>query len=219
MIALVKWAPAALLSAGAVLVHGLGPQEAHQLRQPLAESVPAEFGDYEGVDLEVSEAEARVAGFSDYLFRVYAAPGSEVYAASLYVGYYESQMQGRTIHSPKNCLPGSGWEPIQSEVATIPLVGGGDVEVNRYILQREGEQALVLYWYQGRGRVAHNEYGVKWDLLRDAALRQRSDEALVRIVVPVTTSVEDAFVQARDMASTVIPDLDHALPALHGGLS
>jgi EpsI family protein len=212
MIALVKWAPAALLSAGAFLVHGLGPQQALELRQSLAETVPHSFDVYEGVDLEVSAAEARVAGFSDYLFRVYAAPESDVYAASLYVGYYESQMQGRTIHSPKNCLPGAGWEPLASEVALVPLAGGASVEVNRYILQREGEQALVLYWYQGRGRIAHNEYMVKWDLLRDAALRQRSDEALVRIVVPVTTTVEDAFERARDVASTVIPELDHALP-------
>jgi EpsI family protein len=212
MIALVKWAPVALLSAGSLLVHGLGPQQALELRQPLALTLPASFGNYEGVDLEVSKAEARVAGFTDYLFRVYTAPESEAYTASLYVGFYASQMQGSTIHSPRNCLPGAGWEPLQSEVAVVPLSGGGSARVNRYILQREGEQALVLYWYQGRGRVAHNEYAVKWDLLRDAAIRQRSDEALVRIVVPVTTTVDDAFVTARDVASTVIPDLDRALP-------
>jgi EpsI family protein len=209
---LLRWAPAAVLSAGAMLVHGLGPQEARELRQPLGEAAPAQVLGYPGQDLEVSAAEARVAGFSDYLYRVYAPSGGSEDFVSLYVGWYESQTQGNTIHSPKNCLPGSGWEPLAATVAAIPLATGESVDVNRYILQREDERALVLYWYQGRGRVAHNEYMVKWDLLRDAALRQRSDEALVRIVVPVTTTVEAAFERARSVASTVIPELQHALP-------
>jgi EpsI family protein len=211
MTALIRWAPAALLSLGAVLVHGLGPQRALELRMPLGEVVPASVVDMAGQDLQVSDAEARVAGFSDYLFRVYGEPGSEARWVSLYVGYYESQMQGKSIHSPKNCLPGSGWEPLAASVAAIP-VPGGQVEVNRYVLQRDEERALVLYWYQGRGRVAHDEYMVKWDLLRDAALHQRSDEALVRIVVPFETTEEAAFERARAVASTVIPQLDRALP-------
>jgi EpsI family protein len=211
MSTLVRWAPAAILTAGVVLVHGLGPQRALELRAPLEAVVATSVVDMSGQDLQVSEAEARVAGFSDYLFRVYGEPGSASRWVSLYVGYYESQMQGRTIHSPKNCLPGSGWEPLAASVASVP-VPGGEVEVNRYVLQREEERALVLYWYQGRGRVAHNEYVVKWDLLRDAALRQRSDEALVRIVVPFETTEEAAFERARAVASTVIPQLDRALP-------
>ena len=65
------------------------------------------------------------------------------------------------------------------------------VRVNQYLLQRGEDQALVLYWYQGRGRVEANEYRVKWDLLRDAALHRRSDEALVRIIVPIEAGVEE----------------------------
>ncbi len=212
MIAAVRWAPAALLSVGAFLVHGLGPQQELELREPLDVAVPQRLAGMSGENLEVSDAEAQVAGFTDYLFRVYGAPESEADWATLYVGYYASQTQGRTIHSPKNCLPGAGWEPLTSTVAAIPVAGLGTVEVNRYILQRKDERALVLYWYQGRGRVAHDEYKVKWDLLRDAALHQRSDESLVRIVVPVSTSVEAAFARARALASGVIPELGKALP-------
>ena len=86
------------------------------------------------------------------------------------------------------------------------------MSVNRYLLQNEDVRALVLYWYQGRGRVQANEYLVKWDLLRDAVLRQRSDEALVRIVVPLSGSEEDSFRLARSVAETLVPALDQALP-------
>ena len=213
MSALVKWAPAGLFAAGAFLVHGLGPQEAVPLRQPLTEVVPQALDGYPASeDQEVSEAEARVAGFSDYLMRNYIGLGGSEDWASLYVGYYESQTQGTTIHSPKNCLPGSGWEPLTSEVAEVRARDGNTYRVNRYVLQREGEQALVLYWYQGRGRVAHNEYRVKWDLLRDSALRRRSDEALVRVVVPVSTTEEDAFQRALGVAEQAIPAVGRALP-------
>lgn len=211
-----KWAPALVFSLGAGLVHGLAPQKELPLRAPLEEVVPSFIDGMEGIPQEVSKAEAVVVGFDDYLLRTYAAPGSEMGDSgvwvSTYVGYYESQTQGRTIHSPKNCLPGGGWEPLRSTTAEVEIQDGSVHQVNRYILQREEEQALVLYWYQGRGRVAHNEYIVKLDLLKDAALKRRTDEALVRIVVPVTTSEDAAFEQAQSFARTLIPALDRALP-------
>ncbi len=115
------------------------------------------------------------------------------------------------MHSPKNCLPGGGWEPLASQTAIISTASGA-ATVNRYLLQRDDQQVLVLYWYQGRGRIQSNEYLVKWDLLRDSALRQRSDEALVRIVVPVTKSEEEAFRTAARVADAVATNLAEALP-------
>jgi EpsI family protein len=91
------------------------------------------------------------------------------------------------------------------------VAGTDTVIVNRYLLQNRTQQALVLYWYQGRGRVASNEYRVKWDLLRDAALRRRSDEALVRVVVPVRSG-EDAAALAVRVAETLAPAVAEALP-------
>ena len=85
--------------------------------------MPGSFGDFQGVDQEISEAEATVAAFDDYLFRVYSAGDSAAGSwMSLYVGYYESQTQGRTIHSPRNCLPGGGWEPLQSTLARVAIL-------------------------------------------------------------------------------------------------
>src|SRR6185503_2176392 len=145
------------------------------------------------------DEERRLAGVTNYLFRSYANEGAQAQGFSLYVGYYDSQTQGKTIHSPKNCLPGSGWEALQSSTTTISTVRG-PVRVNRYLIQKGKEQALVLYWYQGRGRVQANEYAVKWNLLRDAAFRRRSEEALVRIVVPITSGADTALALARENA-------------------
>jgi EpsI family protein len=132
----------------------------------------------------------------------------------VYVGYYEQQAQGKTIHSPKNCLPGAGWEVLNIGYAAVP-VASGPVRVNRYELAREGEQALVFYWYQGRGRVQANEYAVKWDLLRDAALHGRTEEALVRIVVYLDDDTDEAgaLTLATTVAEQLIPEVQGVLPS------
>lgn len=207
------WAPAALFAVGAVFTVGVDLQRALPLREPLAEALPIEIGGHVGRDLRISEEEIEVAGVTDYLMRSYlpADTASGDPGFSVYVGYYDSQMQGRTIHSPKNCLPGAGWEALASTTVEIETATG-PVRVNRYLLQNEGAQALVLYWYQGRGRIESNEYVVKWNLLRDAALRQRSDEALVRVVVGVGTDLEAAARVAAEVASAIIAPVYQALP-------
>jgi EpsI family protein len=131
----------------------------------------------------------------------------------VYVGYYPSQTQGRTIHSPKNCLPGSGWEPLAAGVEQISA-GGSVVPVNRYELANGERRALVYYWYQGRGRVAANEYRVKLDLLRDATFRGRTEEALVRVVVPLSAEVTDSAAEAmaRQVTAELIPEIGAVLP-------
>jgi EpsI family protein len=205
-----RWAPGSILSAGVLITMGLGPQRVMDVREPLAVAVPSTYLGLTGRDLEVSEEESQVAGFDEYLLRSYAAPSEAGF--SVYVGYYGSQTRGHTIHSPKNCLPGSGWEALSSQPQQVVAADGRAVTVNRYLLRRKDEQALVLYWYQGRGRVANNEYLVKWNLLRDAAMRQRSDEALVRIVVPITGSEQEAGARAVEIAQDLIPAVERALP-------
>src|SRR5690606_36938767 len=110
------------------------------------------------------------------------------------------------------CLPGSGWEALTSRTAVIPTAEG-DVRVNRYIIQNQDQQALVLYRYQGRGRVESNEYAEKWDLRRDAAPQGRTEEALVRIVVPSTEGENAAYELAAGVAATLVPAVSAALPA------
>ncbi len=211
------WPPAAILAVGAVLATaGVRAQRTLELRAPLAAAVPSTMGGYQGRDMALKPEEVATAGVTNYLSRVFEDSDSSTVGPrwfQVYVGYYDRQASGRTIHSPKNCLPGAGWEPLKSETMQI-ATPAGPVTVNRYLIQnQQHHQALVLYWYQGRGRVAFNEYAVKWDLVRDAALRRRSEEALVRIVVPVQGGEDPSVTLASRVASWLIPSLGSALPA------
>ncbi|CAN5605990.1 hypothetical protein BH23GEM9_BH23GEM9_23070 [soil metagenome] len=214
------WWPVGVLMLGVGLTtFGVRPQVSVPLEGDLEAAVPWQFDGWQGTDHIVSEAEQRVAGMDNYVLRIYSPPNESVEAAaaaafSVYVGYYARQAQGRTIHSPKNCLPGGGWEPLVASRHTI-MTAAGAVPVNHYLIANGRAKAVVLYWYQGRGRVAANEYLVKLELLRDQATLGRSDEALVRIVVPVTTDVESATAQAERVARELITDVERALPPRH----
>lgn len=209
----IVWVPALVMGLGGLFTVGIDTQQSLPLRAPLTTVIPAELEGIAGKDVTIPDEELAVAGVTSYLMRTYQGTSEtgDTTAFSLYIGYYDRQMRGKTIHSPKNCLPGGGWEPLASQTATISTASGA-ATVNRYLLQRDDQQVLVLYWYQGRGRIQANEYLVKWDLLRDSALRQRSEEALVRIVVPITESEADAYAVATRVAEKVATGLATALP-------
>jgi EpsI family protein len=216
-----QYVPAGVLAVGCALLLSVRSQDDVRLAAPLA-SIPRELAGYPAAnDVTIDDDQRRVAGMSDYVMRVFQHDSTDAF--SVYVGYYASQRQGKTIHSPRNCLPGAGWEVMQNGTKHIPTADGGAYEVNRYVLANGSARALVYYWYQGRGRVAWNEYAVKWNLLRDAALTGRSEEALVRIVVPLTpmkaeaSGAADPSLQHADSvafaaATRLIPEVRRVLP-------
>ena len=108
------------------------------------------------------------------------------------MGYYGSQKTGDTIHSPKNCLPGAGWDPVRSGFATISAAGGRQIVVNEYVIQQDEDKQLVFYWYQGRGRVIASEYAGKFWMVGDAISRNRTDGALVRLNTPINDNEASA---------------------------
>jgi EpsI family protein len=147
---------------------------------------------------------------SDYTNRLYSTTG--IAPVQLYVGFYGTQKTGDTIHSPKNCLPGSGWDPVRAGQATIALVGGRKIVVNEYVIQRDQDKQLVFYWYQGRGRVIASEYAAKFWMVTDAISKNRTDGALVRVVTPIANN--EAVAQARLVSFTqdLFPQLDELIP-------
>jgi EpsI family protein len=204
-----RYLPASVLGAGCLLV---GTTTTQQRGMPLVaplSSVPQVIAGYQGTDRIISADERRVAGMSAYLFRAFARDSQPNF--TVYVGYYDQQQQGRTIHSPKNCLPGAGWEVVSAAEERLSTAGG-QVSVNRYALVNEHRRAIVYYWYQGRGRVESNEYWVKLQLLRDSALRGRSDEALVRVVVPVVSGDSAAAELGRRVSAELVPEIYRVLP-------
>ncbi|MGH7617073.1 MAG: exosortase C-terminal domain/associated protein EpsI [Gemmatimonadaceae bacterium] len=189
--------PPLVLLLGCAFVWNARSQRPVPLAAPLT-TVLANVPDYRVEDQKLSEEEAQVAGMSQYIARAYWRDSMPAF--SIFVSYYERQTQGKTIHSPRNCLPGAGWEVLTAGTATLPNGAAGDV-VNRYVLKNDnGSTAVVYYWYQGRGRIVANEYAVKWNLLRDAAVSGHTEEALVRVVVPVASAKLGSPEEDRAMA-------------------
>ncbi len=165
------------------------------------------------VDPPIEADVLRVLGVDDYLSRVYYQPSGA--AVGLYLGYYGSQRQGDTIHSPLNCLPGAGWEPIDEGRVTFANVDGAgtDITVNRYIVQKGIDRQLVLYWYQSRGRVIASEYWSKLYLIHDAIRDNRTDGALVRVIAPIDMRADDGGAAAEQLAETFVRVMYPSLPA------
>lgn len=213
--------PTAVLGAGVLLISGMRAQHAVQPRTPMA-AIPKSYVQLSSKDAIVPEEERRVAGMTDYVMRTFGADSAAAF--SVYVGYYDRQVQGKSIHSPKNCLPGAGWEIMESERLPQPAAAPG-ATVNRVLLANKGVRALVYYWYQGRGRVEASEYIVKWNLMRDAALYGRTEEALVRIVLPITgrndaelrASIAKADALSKRLVPTLVSDVRRAMPESPSG--
>ncbi len=162
--------------------------------KPLAE-FPAVIGDWRMVrEGAVEQDEKDVLRADDYLTRQYAAAPDKT--ASLFVAYFRSQRAGQTPHSPKNCLPASGWSWSVADTIRVDIAGRAQpIEINRYIVSKGNDHAVVLYWYQSRDRVVASEYRAvaftAWDALR----YNRTDTELVRVVTPVTQNGVE-FIQA-----------------------
>jgi len=203
--------PAGILFVGAAFVAHARAQSAIPLAAPLSSVLDTVAG-YHARDQKISDEERRVAGMSNYVARMYTADSTMAFTTL--VSYYERQTQGKTIHSPRNCLPGAGWEILTDGTKPV-MADGAEHVVNHYVLKNGPATAIAYYWYQGRGRVVASEYQVKWNLLRDAALAGHTEEALVRVVVYLPggsagTAVDAAvFARADSIGNTIAGRLIH----------
>jgi EpsI family protein len=135
-------------------------------------------------------------------------------SANLFVAAFRSQRNGKTPHSPKNCLPGAGWVQQASSIEEIPLSDGRKLETNRYVVAKGDTKSLVYYWYQSRDRSVANEYKAKYYVVEDAIRMNRTDTALVRVVIGVASmdQLPQADKYARDFIVKVHPHLREVLP-------
>ena len=182
---------------------------------------PLTIGDrWQGKELGIEQAILDVLKLNDYMMRVYIPQElikdrenrkglAPVY---LYVGYYQSQRTGATYHSPKNCLPGAGWQFVDSEQVPVMVPGGGAPIINKVMIQKGLDKQVILYWYQDRGRIIASEYWAKGFLVWDSMTRKRTDGSLVRISVPVGKSDEQAFAEGLEFLRDMFPLLGQYLP-------
>lgn len=187
-------------------------------REPL-ETLPLMLGAWRGENLPNFDRKIEsVLGVDEYINRFYRK--GSLPPVALYIGYYQSQRQGDTIHSPLNCLPGAGWAPIRRERIQLPVLKEGTttedrVEINRLTIQKGIERQVVLYWYQSHNRIVASEYWGKLYTILDAIRYNRTDAALVRIVAPIAAVGQEADSEraAIDFARTILPILGWYLPA------
>jgi len=134
--------------------------------------------------------------------------------AELFVAGFRSQRTGKAPHSPKNCLPGSGWTPLDDREVTVDTGGGEAIEVNRYVITHGDYRSLVLYWYQSRDRAVAGEFKAKFWVMADALRYNRTDTALVRVIIPIRDKDDGAAERsARDFVKSMYPTLLQYLPA------
>jgi EpsI family protein len=204
-----------VLVSGSLLLAAADRPEETVARTPFNQ-FPMEIGEWKGERLPpIDDKVLAVLGADDYLNRAYFAPDRSS-VVGLYIGYYGTQRQGDTMHSPLNCLPGAGWEPLVSSRIPIQIGRDADIVVNRYIVQKGLDRQLVLYWYQSHGRAVASEYWSKLYLIGDAVRLNRTDGALVRVIAPIAVSSEDEGAAAERQATGFIhafyPQLDSYLP-------
>lgn len=205
-----------LLTAQAALTHRLSRSEFIPSPGPIAENIPATIGDWsrfqDGVlDPEVYEMLAP----DDVLNRTYRDPAASS-ELNLFIGYYKTQLRAKNAHDPKVCLPGAGWNPLISKQIPITVAGVAEpVNVNYYVISKNGEQAVVLYWFQNYKTAYTTEQGLKYSRVLDNILENRTDMALVRIVISATKpGIEPATAKAIDFARLLYPSLEKQFPRI-----
>lgn len=203
---------AALLALTAAFLHARDTQEVALTREPLS-SFPRYLGTRSGVDYTIPKDVLDILGNGDFLLRLYpdTAGAPDV---DLFVAYFASQRAGDTLHSPKNCLPGAGWSPVQSEQREIHAPGVAPFPANEYLIAKGTDRKLVLYWYQAHNRAVASEYWAKFYLVADAMRYNRSDGSLIRITTPIASGERTEVARERLLAfaGQVAPQLGRYIP-------
>ncbi len=206
------WLLVAVLLFGGVFINWFQQRsEAEVSRKPLAQ-LPEKLGEWrqKGDEMRFGEATESVLRVSDYTQRYYSAPDGRI--ANLYVGYYASQRTGITYHSPQNCLPGAGWVMREPQVVEIKTPNGKTFTANRYRIENGTYDEIMIYWYQGRGRIEASEYRDKINTVWDSTFRRRSDGAMVRVMTSVGGDEQSAIKAATDLSAQLADNLSEFVP-------
>jgi EpsI family protein len=202
-----------LLAATALFLHARSRNEIIPARQPLA-ALPHQLGEWTGTDVGIQRDVLEVLGAGDFLLRVYQNSSLPQPYVDIFLAYFPSQRAGDTIHSPKHCLPGSGWLPVESSRVTLALPGHSPFVANRYVIAKGTDRQLVLYWYLAHDRAVASEYWAKFYLVHDSIRLNRSDGSLIRVTTPLRPGEITDAAQARliSFAENFTPLLNQYIP-------
>jgi EpsI family protein len=203
----------AVLLAGIVIVRASAAKEEAPPRETLS-NLPAHLGAFTPADdIAIDEESLKVLNADDYVSRTYVRPstalGAGAASVDLFIAYYGSQRQGGTMHSPLNCLPATGWQPLTADDISIDAAPS-PVSARRVVIQKGLNRQLVIYWYQSHGRSVASEYSSKAHLVLDSIRQHRSDAAIVRVVSPAVSVEGEAA--AVDFIRSLTPVLHLYIP-------
>lgn len=210
------WIIAMSLLGALILVHIRGNVDQVPASAPLNQ-FPIELGSWSGQDLPINAETREVLGKGDFLNRFYTRepdkPASTA-PVQLFIGYFPTQRTGQSIHSPQNCLPGSGWTFLRSGVTDFTDDSGKQFRVGDYVISDGRYKQEVLYWYQSHGRSIASDYSAKFHMLVDAIRLGRTDAALVRVITPIQMQENEQQAHARliGFAKSVTPLLPAYVP-------
>jgi EpsI family protein len=204
---------AALLTMTAIFLQARGHHEILPNRQPLA-SLPYQVGPWVGTDVPMDQDVREILGPGDFLQRFYENTSATQPAVDLFLAYFPSQRTGDTIHSPKHCLPGAGWSPIESGQVPLSFPGRASFQANRYVIAKGDDRQLVIYWYWAHDRAVASEYWAKFYLVTDSIRLNRSDGSLVRVITPMLPGEGANASQQRllSFSGNLVPLLDAYIP-------
>jgi len=174
---------------------------------------PQRVGSWAGRDQSIAPDVLQTLGPGDFLARTFQNQGGDVPPVSLFVAYFPSQGFGSSLHSPRNCLPGSGWSALESRRVKISLPGLEPFAANRYLIGKGGERELVLYWYWAHSRSVASEYWAKLYLIEDSIKLNRSDGSLIRFSTNLGQGESEATAERRLMSllGDLVPELERYL--------
>jgi len=203
----------ALLLGTALFLQARNRGEVFPPRKPLG-TFPKQLSNWTGTDVEIPKDIRDILGAGDFLLRVYRDQNQKAPNTDLFIAYFPSQRTGDTIHSPKNCLPGAGWTPVDSARITLSVSGHQPFPVNRYVIAKGSDRLLVLYWYWAHDRAVASEYWAKVYLVTDSIRMNRSDGSLVRLTTPMLPgeSVDSAMTRLQPFAGEIVPLLNQYIP-------
>jgi EpsI family protein len=174
---------------------------------PDLESLPMEIEEWQGFHApELSPEDAAILGADVYVRRSYQ---SDMGALEIDVAYYTQRRVGASMHSPLNCLPGTGWSVLEDRTQVLDTVSGPR-EVRELVVRRNTAVFAMTYWYQSRGRVLTGEASTRLKLLGQALRGRPADVGLVRVMTPLTVDAGAGREGVVAFSTVVIPALEQA---------
>ena len=204
---------ALLIFSAAMVLQARQRSEIFPSRVPL-QAFPRQINNWSGTDITIDDYTLQILGAGEFLLRAYRSEEVSDPDINLFIAYFSSQRAGDTIHSPRHCLPGAGWAPVENARTMLSMPGHAPFPANRYVIAQGDSRQIVLYWYWAHDRGIASEYWAKYYLVADSLKMNRSDGALVRVMAAMypDETADAAERRLLPFANGVLPLLNDYIP-------